>query len=62
MGFLTNAQLILLSATLNLFIVLSEARMAHWFQTRSAYIQPQKWVMAGILTSLTVRMAVDKGN
>ena len=49
------------SATVNLLIVLSAARMAHWFQMRPAYIRAQKWVMASILTGLAIRMAIDKG-
>ena len=49
------------SATVNLLIVLSAARMAHWFQMRPTYIRAQKWVMASILTGLAIRMAIDKG-
>lgn len=52
---------LLISATVNLLIVLSAARMARWFQARPSYIKLQKWVMASILTSLAVRMAIDKG-
>ncbi|GAB4031983.1 LysE family translocator [Spirosoma jeollabukense] len=49
------------SALVNLLIVLSASRIAHWFQTRPAYIRAQKWIMASILTGLAIRMAIDKG-
>ncbi|GAB4029047.1 LysE family translocator [Spirosoma gilvum] len=52
---------LLISATINLAIVLSASRMARWFQARPGYIRVQKWVMASILTGLAVRMAIDKG-
>lgn len=52
---------LVISAIVNLLIVLSAARMARWFQARPAYIQTQKWIMASILTGLAVRMAIDKG-
>lgn len=45
----------------DLTIVLLAARVARWLRARPAYIQVQKWIMAGILTSLAVRMAIDKG-
>jgi threonine/homoserine/homoserine lactone efflux protein len=51
---------LLISATINFLIVLSAARMARWFQARPAYIRVQKWLMAGILSGLAVRMAIDK--
>ncbi|GAB3955374.1 LysE family translocator [Spirosoma harenae] len=50
-----------ISGTVNTIIILSAAQLARWFQARSAYIRAQEWVMASILTSLAVRMAVDKG-
>ncbi|MBD2753476.1 LysE family translocator [Spirosoma validum] len=52
---------LVISATVNFLIVLSAARMAHWFKARPAYIRIQKWFMASILTGLAVRMAIDKG-
>ncbi|MBN8822084.1 MULTISPECIES: LysE family translocator [unclassified Spirosoma] len=52
---------LLISATVNLLIVLSAARMARWFQARPGYIRVQKWGVASILMGLAVRMAVDKG-
>ncbi|GAB3723423.1 LysE family translocator [Spirosoma lituiforme] len=52
---------LLVSATVNLLIVMSAARIARWFQARPAYIRVQKWLMASILTGLAVRMAIDKG-
>lgn len=48
------------SATVNLLIVLSAARVARWFRARPAYVRAQKWVMAGVLTGLAVRMAVAR--
>lgn len=45
----------------DLLIVLLAARVARWFRARPAFIRVQKWITAGILTSLAVRMAVDKG-
>jgi threonine/homoserine/homoserine lactone efflux protein len=49
------------SGTVNLLIILSAARVAKWFQTRPTFVRIQKWLMAGILTGLAVRMALDKG-
>ncbi|TAE30863.1 MAG: LysE family translocator [Cytophagales bacterium] len=51
---------VLVSATVNCLIVFSAARVARWFAARPTFIKAQKWVMAGILTGLAVRMALDK--
>ncbi|GAB3643028.1 LysE family translocator [Spirosoma arcticum] len=45
----------------DLLIVLLAARVARWFGARPTFIRVQKRVMAGILTGLAVRMALDKG-
>jgi threonine/homoserine/homoserine lactone efflux protein len=51
---------IAISTSVNLLIVLSAARIAAWFGTRPMFIRIQKWMMAGILTGLAIRMAADQ--
>lgn len=51
---------ILISFTVNFLIILSASRMTVWFATKPLWVKVQKWFMAGILSSLAVRMALDK--
>ncbi len=51
---------LLISFTINLIIVLTASKMAVWFATKPLWIKIQKWFMAGILTGLALKMALDK--
>ena len=51
----------LVSGTVNRTIVYSATRILRWFSGKPVFIRVQKWVMAGILSGLAVRMALDKG-
>ena len=48
------------SFTVNLMIVLFASRIAIWFGSRPTWIKIQKWFMAGILSSLALKLAFDK--
>jgi threonine/homoserine/homoserine lactone efflux protein len=49
------------SFTVNFLIVLSAAQLSNWFAQNPAGIKIQKWFMASVLTSLALKMALDKG-
>lgn len=49
-----------ISFSVNLLIVLTAAKSAQWFTKNPVYIKIQKWFMASILTSLALKMALDK--
>jgi threonine/homoserine/homoserine lactone efflux protein len=51
---------VIVSFTVNFIIVLMAARAARWFARNPAWIKVQKWFMASVLTSLAVKMALDK--
>lgn len=51
---------VIVSFSVNLVIVLVAARLARWFSLNPKWIRIQKWFMAGVLTSLAARMALDK--
>lgn len=50
-----------ISFTVNFIIVLSAARVAVWFTANPKWVRIQKWLMAGVLSGLAVKMALDKG-
>ncbi len=51
---------IAVSFTVNLLIVFTAAKTAKWFAQNPVWVKIQKWFMAGILTSLALKMALDK--
>ncbi|WP_411348705.1 LysE family translocator [Paenibacillus sp. WLX2291] len=48
------------SFMINLLIVLTASAVAAWFSTRPLWLQWQRWLMAGVLTGLAARMALDR--
>lgn len=51
---------VLISFSVNFFIVISAAKMASWFSKKPIWLRIQKWFMASILTGLAVKMALTK--
>jgi len=52
---------LLISASINLIIILSASQLSAWFRQRPVYIKIQKRIMSGVLAGLALRMALDKG-
>lgn len=48
------------SFTVNFMIVMFASKIAFWFGSRPTWIKIQKWFMAGILSSLALKLAFDK--
>jgi threonine/homoserine/homoserine lactone efflux protein len=48
------------SFSVNLLIVLTAARVASFFAHHPVWVRMQKWLMAGVLTGLAVKMALAK--
>lgn len=51
---------IAVSFTVNALIVLAAGSIAAWFATRPSWLKAQRWLMAGILAGLAVRLALEK--
>ena len=51
---------ICVSFSVNFLIVLSAAKLSTWFAQNPFWVKIQKWFMASVLTTLAVRMALDK--
>lgn len=51
---------IAVSFTVNLLIVLVASRVAAWFGKRPTWLKVQRWLMAGMLTGLAARLAMDR--
>lgn len=51
----------LISFSVNFFIMLSAARVSGWFARKPMWVRVQKWFMASVLTALAAKMALDKG-
>jgi len=49
-----------ISFSINLIIVLTASNVAVWFSRNPFWVRVQKWFMAGVLTGLAVKMAMDK--
>jgi threonine/homoserine/homoserine lactone efflux protein len=49
-----------ISFMINLLIVLTASTIAAWFATRPLWLKWQRWLMAGVLTGLAARMALDR--
>ncbi|TCI84523.1 LysE family translocator [Tenacibaculum sp. M341] len=59
-SFQLGALQIIISFTVNLFIVISAAKMTSWFTKKPVWLRIQKWFMASVLTGLAVKMALTK--
>jgi threonine/homoserine/homoserine lactone efflux protein len=51
---------ICISFTVNLAIVMTAGSVAAWFSGRPAWLKVQRWLMAGVLTSLALKLAMEK--
>jgi threonine/homoserine/homoserine lactone efflux protein len=50
---------IVVSLTVNFLIVLAAGSIAAWFTTRPSWLKVQRWLMAGVLAGLAVRLAFE---
>lgn len=50
---------IAVSFSVNLAIVFAAGSVASWFSTRPTWLKIQRWAMAGVLTALASRLALD---
>lgn len=50
-----------ISFIVNTLMVLLAARVTQWFSANPRWIRIQKWFMAGVLSGLALKMALDKG-
>lgn len=51
---------VLVSFTVNFIIVLTAAKIASFFAKKPMWLKVQKWFMAGVLTSMAIKMAFTK--
>ncbi|WP_166920950.1 LysE family translocator [Flavobacterium poyangense] len=51
---------VLVSFTVNFIIVLTAAKIATFFAKKPMWLKVQKWFMAGVLTSMAIKMAFSK--
>lgn len=51
---------ITISCMINLLIVLTASAVAAWFSKRPLWLKWQRWLMAGVLTGLAARMALER--
>ena len=51
---------VMISFTVNFIIVLTASRIAVFFATKPTWLKIQKWFMAGVLTSMAIKMAFSK--
>ncbi|MCW3463974.1 LysE family translocator [Chitinophaga nivalis] len=51
----------MMSFTTNGLIILSASHVTRWFAGNPKWVRTQKWVMAGVFSSLAIKMALDKG-
>ncbi len=49
-----------ISFTVNFIIVLAASKIALFFATKPTWLKVQKWFMAGVLTSMAIKMAFSK--
>ena len=59
-GVLLGLLQIAISFTVNLCIVMAAGGVAAWFAGRPAWLKAQRWLMAGVLTGLAMRLALEK--
>lgn len=48
------------SLSVNLLIVLGAGTIAGWIATRPTWLRLQRWLMAGVLTALAMRLALER--
>jgi len=51
---------IAISFTVNLAIVMAAGSVSAWFAGRPVWLKIQRWLMAGVLTALAVRLAIQR--
>jgi threonine/homoserine/homoserine lactone efflux protein len=51
---------VIVSFSVNFMIVVSAAKVASFFTAKPAWLKVQKWFMAGVLTSMALKMAFSK--
>ena len=49
-----------ISASVNCLVIFTASGIAAWFATRPTFVKIQKWLMAGVLGGLGVRLALDE--
>lgn len=59
-GVMLGLTQIVISFTVNLSIVMAAGSVAAWFSGRPAWLRVQRWLMAGVLTSLALKLAMEK--
>lgn len=59
-GVLLGFVQISISVTVNFSIVMAAGSVAAWFAGRPAWLKVQRWLMAGVLTGLAMRLALEK--
>jgi threonine/homoserine/homoserine lactone efflux protein len=59
-GVALGALQITISVTVNFCIVMAAGSVAAWFSGRPAWLRVQRWLMAGVLTGLAVRLAFER--
>jgi len=55
-----GATQVFVSASVNLVIVLSAARVAAWFKNKPVWAQVQRYVMGSVLAGLALRLAISE--
>jgi threonine/homoserine/homoserine lactone efflux protein len=51
---------IAISFSVNLAIVMTAGSVASWFSGRPLWLRVQRWLMAGVLTGLALRLVLDR--
>ena len=51
---------IAISVTVNFCVLMAAGSVAAWFSGRPAWLRVQRWLMAGVLTGLALRLALEK--
>jgi threonine/homoserine/homoserine lactone efflux protein len=59
-GVLLGLLQIAISLSVNFCIVMAAGSVAAWFAGRPAWLRVQRWLMAGVLTGLAMRLALEK--
>jgi len=59
-GVLLGLVQIAISVTVNFSIVMAAGAVSAWFSGRPAWLRVQRWLMAGVLTGLAVRLAFER--
>lgn len=59
-GVLLGLLQIAISFTVNFSIVMAAGGVAAWFAGRPAWLRVQRWLMAGVLTGLAMRLALER--